>query len=138
MVKKFTANCTFGGQTSPVTLYVGNPAKGSHPLGFQAQWLNKDRGGTIPSNIMDSFAKLVEISEKNRVSFEELCSYVIEEIKSSNSLAEDAKKATSLAPKAKVKQENPVPPTQKAEVKQESPVPENKANDDKNGGEDAN
>ena len=99
MVKKFTANCSFGGETSPVTLYVGNPAAGSHPLGFQSNWLSKDRGGNIPANIMDSFEKLSAIAEKNRVSFEDLCSYVIDEIKSSSSVEDDAKEATALSKK---------------------------------------
>ena len=97
MVKKFTANCDFGGQKSPVTLYIGTPAvNASHPLFFQGQWLNK-RGGNIPPEVMDSFGKLAGIAEKNRVSFEDLCAYVIEELKSSNSLASDAKKATELS-----------------------------------------
>jgi hypothetical protein len=97
MVKKFNANCNFGGQLAPVTLYVGDPAKGSHPLNFQGKWLSKQMGGNIPDSIMNSFSKLAEISEKNRVSFEELCAYVIAEIKSSNTIAADAKKATAIA-----------------------------------------
>ena len=97
MVKKFTANCDFGGKKVPVTLYVGNPAVGSHPLNFQNRWLSETKGGMVPLNIMQSFAKLVEISEKNRVSFEDLCSYVIEELKASNTIVDDAKQGTSLA-----------------------------------------
>ena len=102
MVKKFTANCDFGGKKSPVTLYIGNPSLGSHPLQFQGRWLSDNKGGTIPLDIMQSFSKLVAISEKNRVSFEDLCAYVIEELKSSNSIVDDAKQATALAePKKK-------------------------------------
>lgn len=97
MVKKFNANCDFGGQTSSVTLYVGDPATGSHPLNFQSKWLGKERGGSIPENIMNPFSKLAEIAEKNRISFEELSAYVIDEINSSNSLASDVKKATELS-----------------------------------------
>lgn len=99
MVKKFTANCDFGGRKVPVTLYVGDPAIGSHPLNFQNKWLSDTKGGMVPLNIMQSFAKLVEISEKNRVSFEDLCAYVIEELKASESIVDDAKKAQSLAEK---------------------------------------
>ena len=73
MVKKFTANCDFGGQKAPVDLYIGNPALGSHPLAFQSKWLSSTKRGVIPPEIMNSFAKLVEISEKNRVPFEDLC-----------------------------------------------------------------
>jgi hypothetical protein len=98
MVKKFTANCDFGGQKIPVDLYIGTPAKGSHPLAFQNKWMATKRG-SIPSEIMDSFAKLVEISEKNRVSFEDLCEYVIAELRSVNAIVGDAKKANELSSK---------------------------------------
>ena len=97
MVKKFTANCTFGGQVSPVTLYVGNPSKGNHPLAFQSKWLSSERGGTIPPNIMESFAKLSDIADKNKVPFEDLCAYVIDEIQANKSLEGDANKAQELS-----------------------------------------
>lgn len=97
MVKKFNANCDFGGQTSSVTLYVGDPAAGSHPLNFQSKWLSKERGGNIPESIMNPFFKLAQIAEENRISFEELSAYVIDEINSNNNLANDAKKATELS-----------------------------------------
>lgn len=99
MVKKFTANCDFGGRKVPVTLYVGNPATGSHPLNFQNKWLSETKGGNVPLNIMQSFQKLVEISEKNRVSFEELCAYVIEELRASETIVEDAAQASALSKK---------------------------------------
>lgn len=97
MVKKFTANCDFGGQKAPVDLYVGNPAVGSHPLAFQSKWLSSTKRGIIPAEIMNSFAKLVEIAEKNRVSFEDLCEYVIAELRSTNTVVDDAKKATEIS-----------------------------------------
>jgi len=103
MVKKFTADCDFGGKKSPVTLYIGNPAIGSHPLAFQNKWLAKDRGGAVPGEIMDSFSKLKDISEKNKVSFEELCAYVIEELNATKSISNDVRKASSLADKPVVK-----------------------------------
>jgi len=97
MVKKFTANCSFSGEIVPVTLYVGNPSKGTHPLSFQSNWLSKERGGKIPANIMDSFAKLADIAEKNKVPFEDLCSYVIDEVQASNSIEEEGKKANKFS-----------------------------------------
>lgn len=99
MVKKFTANCDFAGRKVPVTLYVGNPAVGSHPLNFQNRWLSEVKGGMVPLNIMQSFSKLVTISEKNRIPFEDLCAYVIEELKANESIVEDAKEAASLSKK---------------------------------------
>jgi Domain of unknown function (DUF2610) len=97
MVKKFTTPCDFGGKTVPVTFYIGQPQPGSHPLGFQSKWLSTARGGSVPNGVMESFSKIEEIAEKNRVPFEDLCAYVIEEIKSSATLTSDAKSATELS-----------------------------------------
>jgi len=77
MVKKFTVPCNFGGTTAPFTIYIGEPESTHHPLHFQAEWLGKNRGGNIPGDIMESIAKLYELSKKNNVSFEELCVYAI-------------------------------------------------------------
>ena len=96
MVKKFTTNCDFGGQKTPVTLYIGDPMPGTHPFNFQGKWLGT-RGGTIPADIMKSFADLAEIAEKHRVSFEELCLSVISELKSSGTLTDDVKQASALS-----------------------------------------
>lgn len=54
------------------------PEKAHHPLHFQADWLSKERGGNIPQEVMDSLQKLLEISIKNNVPFEDLCAYAIE------------------------------------------------------------
>ncbi len=118
MVKKFTADCDFGGKKSPVTLYIGNPAIGSHPLAFQNKWLSKDRGGAVPGEIMDSFSKLKDISEKNKVSFEELCAYVIEELNATKSISNDVKKASSLADKPVVQKVETVKPAIPAQNKE--------------------
>ncbi len=106
MVKKFTANCDFSGKKIPVTLYVGDPALGSHPLNFQNKWLGASKGGNVPSDIMESFSKLADISVKNRVSFEELCAYVIDELNSVNSIAADAKQASALSSSEKKDDKN--------------------------------
>lgn len=97
MVQKFTANCDFNGKKVPVTLYIGNPAGGSHPLAFQNRWLSKERGGNIPQDIMNSFGKLKNISDNGRISFEELCKYVIDELRSSDSMESDFNKASQLS-----------------------------------------
>ncbi|MCE3232183.1 MAG: hypothetical protein K0R98_440 [Rickettsiaceae bacterium] len=77
MVKKFTVPCDFGGVSAPFTIYIGLPEPNHHPLHFQAEWLAKNRGGTIPGDVMESIAKLYELSKKNNVSFEELCVYAL-------------------------------------------------------------
>ncbi len=89
MVRKFSVPCDFGGVSSPFTIYVGDPEPTHHPLHFQAEWLSKNRGGTIPGDVMDSITKLYELSKKNNVSFEELCAYALTEDKGMSSEAED-------------------------------------------------
>jgi len=78
-MKKFSIPCDFGGQKAPFTVYIGNPEMNHHPLHFQAEWLSKNRGGTIPGEIMESLQKLFDLSKKNNVSFEELCVYALSE-----------------------------------------------------------
>jgi len=77
IMKKFVVPCDFNGQKSNFTIYVGAPKPDHHPLHFQANWLGKERGGNIDPQVMDSFAKLHEISNKNKVSLEELCVYAL-------------------------------------------------------------
>jgi hypothetical protein len=76
-MKKFTIPCYFNGVKAPFTIYIGAPEEAHHPLHFQAAWLQSERGGVIPQEVMDSVAKLKELAEKNGVSFEELCVYAL-------------------------------------------------------------
>lgn len=76
-MKKFTVPCNFGGQKAPFTIYIGNPKADNHPIQNQAHWLSKERGGTVPQEVMDSLAKLKELSDKNNVPFEDLCVYAL-------------------------------------------------------------
>ena len=76
-MKKFTVPCDFGGQKAPFTIYIGDPEPKHHPLHFQSSWLSKERGGTIPAEVMDSIAKLKDIADQNNVSFEDLCVYAL-------------------------------------------------------------
>lgn len=87
MVKKFTYICDFSGKKSPVTFYIGDAAKGNHPIGFQSKWLDKEKGGVVPKNLMESLLKLKEISDTQKVPFEDLCQYVIDEINLGNQSA---------------------------------------------------
>lgn len=76
-MKKFTINCDFNGQMAPFTICIGSPEPSHHPLFFQADWLQKQRGGTIPPQVMDAVAKLKTLADENGVSFEELCVYAL-------------------------------------------------------------
>ena len=77
-MKKFSINCDFGGQISPFDFYIGQPEATHHPIKFQSDWLSKERGGTVPAEVMDAIAKLKDLSIKNDVSLEELCEYALE------------------------------------------------------------
>lgn len=77
-MKKFTIPCDFGGKKAPFDVYIGMPKEGNHPLQNQAQWLASERGGSIPSDVMESFNKLLNLAKKNNVSFEDLCVYALE------------------------------------------------------------
>ncbi len=77
-MKKFSINCQFGGQTAPFTVYIGAPKDNQHPLHFQAEWLSKERGGSIPPEVMSSLTKLLELAAKNNVPFEDLCAFALE------------------------------------------------------------
>ena len=77
LMKKFTINCDFGGRMAPFTIYIGVPESKHHPLHFQSDWLSKERGGTIPGEIMDAVSKLNDLARKNKVSLEELCVYAL-------------------------------------------------------------
>ncbi|MFT6106886.1 MAG: hypothetical protein ACJA0S_000270 [Rickettsiales bacterium] len=80
MVKKFEYSCDFKGDNHPVTFYIGDSKKGSNPISHQAAWLASERGGKVSAELMDSLMKLKEISDTQKVPFEDLCKYVIEEI----------------------------------------------------------
>lgn len=78
MVKQFTIPCQFqGGQTSPVTLYIGHPESTHHPVHFQSDWLSSAKGGTIPQDLMDTLQKLHDLANENGADFEELCYYAL-------------------------------------------------------------
>lgn len=90
-MKKFTINCDFGGQMAPFTIYIGQPERSHHPLHFQADWLSKERGGTVPAEVMDAIAKLKDLAEKNNVSLEELCVYALGSAQEDEAETEDSK-----------------------------------------------
>ncbi len=104
-MKKFTINCDFGGQMAPFAIYIGKPEKKHHPLHFQADWLSKQRGGMIPSEVMDAVGQLQELAEKNGVSLEELCVYALgtdeekqEENEANEELQDDESELNASAP----------------------------------------
>ena len=78
MVKQFTIPCQFeGGQSSPVTLYIGHPEPTHHPLNWQSNWLGSARGGQIPQDLMDTIQKMHDLAQENNADFEEMCYYAL-------------------------------------------------------------
>jgi hypothetical protein len=77
MVKKFVLPCNFGGQTTNVDFFIGNPHADTHPINFQAKWLGENQGGSVPQRIMDSIQKIKMIADREKVSFEDLCLYTV-------------------------------------------------------------
>ncbi|PCJ26135.1 MAG: hypothetical protein COA94_05470 [Rickettsiales bacterium] len=97
-MKKFTINCDFNGQMAPFAIYIGTPEKVHHPLHFQADWLMKVRGGTIPADVMDAVTQLNELAKKNSVPLEELCVYALGS-ESGNVLKSELEPAEASLPK---------------------------------------
>jgi hypothetical protein len=76
-MKRFTIPCQFGETKAPFHIYIGQPAPDCHPLKYQTAWLREDRGGVVPPEVLDSFARLLAIAVENNVSFEDLCIYAL-------------------------------------------------------------
>lgn len=76
-MKKFNINCDFGGQMAPFAVYIGSPESTHHPLHFQAEWISKHRGGSIPSDIMQALSELNALAIKNNVELSELFVYAL-------------------------------------------------------------
>lgn len=76
-MKRFSVPCQFGARRAPFNIYIGYPADGFHPLHFQHAWLQEERGGFIPPDVRESFAKLLTIARENNVNFEDLCVYAM-------------------------------------------------------------
>ncbi|MFI8003602.1 DUF2610 domain-containing protein [Streptomyces sp. NPDC086010] len=79
-MRTFSVPCSFGPDRQvPYDVYVGEPAPDAHPLEQQLAWLSRERGGTMPQDAADSFAKLHAIALEHGVSTQELCEYAMEE-----------------------------------------------------------
>ena len=113
-MRKLSIPCDFGGSRSTFSIYVGAPEPKHHPIHFQAEWIAKYRGGSIPGDVMESLSKLFELPLKNNVPFEELCSYAINTTEAELRL-EEANKVGAPPPPADMADDEddeiPPPPT---------------------------
>jgi hypothetical protein len=93
-MKRFTVPCDFAGVKHPFHVYVGDGgAPECHPLKYQSHWLESVRGGSIPTEVMESFQRLLTIARENNVSFEDLCVYAL----GTTSETESASDATQVS-----------------------------------------
>lgn len=76
-MKRFTVPANFGGLTFPFQVYITNVLWPNDPLGGQARWIEEERDGKIPKEIIDSFKKLHDIAHENNVSFMDLTVYAM-------------------------------------------------------------
>lgn len=73
-MRKFTLNCTFGSEESPLNVYIGRPKASRHPLHYQRLWLKLERGGEIPPEILRRIEELHQMTLVDKeLSLEELC-----------------------------------------------------------------
>ncbi len=75
MAVEFQILCDFSGKKSNTTFYIGKPQKGNHPIKLQSQWLSSNKSGSVPDEVQKSITDLYEMSEKNGLDFEQLCSH---------------------------------------------------------------
>ncbi|MFF4244903.1 DUF2610 domain-containing protein [Streptomyces sp. NPDC001822] len=101
-MKTFSVPCYFGPDRQvPYDVHVGEPAPDAHPLEQQLAWLSRERGGSMPLDAADAFAKLHAIALEHGVSTEELCEYAMAEaakVPADQTSAEDAGQAPGSAP----------------------------------------
>lgn len=83
----FAVLCDSQNGRQNINLQIGYPECEHHPLHFQADFLGKSKGCSIPSNIMDSMNKIYKLSIENNVDFVELAEYAIKSGANDNSIA---------------------------------------------------
>jgi YHS domain-containing protein len=94
--KRFTVPSDFNGVKYPFYVYVmewpadykfsdGRPIEG---IDDQITWLKEARGGTVASDVAESFRKLQRIARQNNVSFPDLAVYALGEAQKESAKAE--------------------------------------------------
>ncbi len=76
-MKRFTIPVEIDGLNCPIYIYITNVKYPDDPFGGQGIWLEKERGGQIPKDVVDAFGKLHKIAHENNVSFTDLCVYAL-------------------------------------------------------------
>jgi len=78
-MKRFTVPIDCAGIKSPFHVYVVNWDRPNDETAVdpQAEWLQQERGCTVPADVIDSFRKLKKIARENNVSFVDLTVYAL-------------------------------------------------------------
>jgi hypothetical protein len=79
MTTKIKITYSVQGSVQEMDMYIGNPKDDApHPLHYQNKWLEDTKNASVSKDLMDSIAKLYQLSKKNNANFEELLSYAME------------------------------------------------------------
>ncbi|MBA4763359.1 DUF2610 domain-containing protein [Sphingomonas sp.] len=78
-MKRFTVPIDCAGIKSPFHVYVLNWDRPNDetPVDPQAEWLQQERGCSVPADVLDAFRKLKKIARENNVSFIDLTVYAL-------------------------------------------------------------
>lgn len=90
-IQKLDLICDFGGQKSPFAFYIGEPKMGNNPISNQANWLMKERGGSVPEEAMRSLEELNKLSIENGMPLIELVQHAFEQIKDPQQIEKEIK-----------------------------------------------
>lgn len=77
IAQRITISCNFNGQITPVQFYIGEPREDYHPIHHQAEWLSKNRGGSVAPEVMENIKTVSELAKKYHVQVSELLSYAL-------------------------------------------------------------
>lgn len=91
VVKDFDVPCYINGKLSSVKIMIGDPKIGTHPIQHQNKFLMEEKGIVIPKEILDTLEKLLDIAQRNGVSFTELCEYALKSLEASNFIKKENK-----------------------------------------------
>jgi TPR repeat protein len=76
-MKRFTVPIDCGNHRVPFHVYLVDWERDEPPTEEQAEWLQSQRGCTMPTDVRDSFLKLYKIARENKVKFTDLAVYAM-------------------------------------------------------------
>lgn len=76
-MKRFTVPIDCGTRRVPFHIFLVDWERDEPPTEEQAEWLQSQRGCTMPTDVRDSFLKLYKIARENKVKFTDLAVYAM-------------------------------------------------------------